>query len=170
MKIFTVGVLASAGAIITPNIPLNIQNTNPAIYEAASESAHPTPKATQTPDNHSQKEESKESPLPLTGENYIYVQGNYSYFGQSVKYLFIIPRNGGSFSGTVQGSCNAQAGGNYEGGNGGKFVGNVSGTCSMFGTKIQGSTGFNGRLYPETKTVKLDIDNSPIHGFTVNYN
>lgn len=81
-----------------------------------------------------------------------------------------MPRKGGSFSGVVQGACHAQAGGVYEGGNGGKFSGNVGGSCSLFGLKKEGSTGFSGRLYPDTKTVEVDIDNSPIHGFGIKYN
>lgn len=163
LKAVIVGILASATLIVSP--------VNSVIQRVAPGSPAPTPVATQTPSvSPSQNLSPKYSPLPLTDENYIYVEGTYSYIGQSIKYLFLVPRKGGSFSGAVQGACHAQAGGNYEGGNGGKFSGNVGGSCSLFGLKKEGSTGFSGRLYPDTKTVELDIDNSPIHGFSIKYN
>lgn len=161
LKTLIVAVFTSVSAIV----PANSAN----LPEAAS--GYPSPAAVTTVPtaSPSQNLAPKESPLPLNGENYIYVQGTYSYLGQAVKYLFLVPRMGGDFSGAIQGACQAQAGGNYEGGDGGKISGSVGGACSMFGVKTKGSTKFSGRLYPDTKTVELDIDNSPIHGFTIKY-
>lgn len=82
----------------------------------------------------------------------------------------VVPRAGGSFSGSVEGACQAQTGGDYEGGEGGKISGSASGECNMFGYKLKGAARFNGKLYPETKTLELDIENSPIHGLKINYN
>ncbi len=176
LKIFIVSVLASVSAIVSTAAPMLTQNTTPvnpvALPRVVSSSASPASISTTTPTANSSHNQapSKESPLPLNGENYIYVQGTYSYLGQDIKYLFLVPKKGGDFSGVVQGACQAQAGGNYEGGDGGKISGSVGGACNMFGIKVQGSTKFSGRLYPNTKTVELDIDNSPIHSLTIKYN
>ncbi len=108
--------------------------------------------------------------LPVNNENYIYVKGNYSYFGMTVKYLFLVPKKGGNYSGSIEGTCTAQANGDYEGGNGGKISGNASGECNIFGMKYKGSTGYRGNLYPDSKKVSVEIDNSPVKGaFTLNY-
>jgi len=110
------------------------------------------------------------APLTLNNENYIYVKGNYSYFGMTVKYLFLVPKKGGNYSGSIEGTCTAQANGDYEGGNGGKISGNASGECNIFGMKYNGSTGYRGNLYPDSKKVSVEIDNSPVKGpFTLNY-
>lgn len=144
LKTLVVGIMASASVIVSP--------VNPAIHKVASPSAIPAPVVTQE-----------------TEDNNIQIQGSYSYIGQSINYSFSVPKKGGSFSGSVQGACVAQVNGNYEGGDGGKISGNATGSCNMFGIKAQGSTGFSGHLYPNNKTLELDIDNSPIHGFTIKY-
>lgn len=170
LKTFIVGVLASASTIVTPAMPVNTHTVTPVVNQIAPESASPTPVDSKPVTTVLYQNRQTSSPLPLNNENYITVRGTYSYFGQKVNYLFLVPRNGGSFSGAISGACQAQAGGNYEGGNGEKISGNVSGSCNMFGVNIKGSTPFSGKLYPDSKTVELDISNSPIHNFKVNYN
>lgn len=110
------------------------------------------------------------APSPLNGENYEYVRGTYSYLGQEIKYYFIIPRKGGSFSGSIKGACQAQVGGEYISSNG-EIKGKAGGECKLFFMSYKGSTDFKGRLYPESKTLEIEIPNSPIKGpIKLNYN
>ena len=168
LKIFIISVITSVTAVVSPTLPIYTPNPTPIVLPQTVPNPTPAPTPISSPSPNPSSAGS--SPLPLNGENYIYVQGTYSYVGQAVKYLFLVPKMGGSFSGAISGACQAQAGGDYEGGNGGKIFGNVGGSCNMFGIQVKGSTKFNGRLYPDTKTIEFDIDNSPIHGFKINYN
>lgn len=175
IKTAIVGLLISITPIISPaatiSKPLPTLNpaNDPRFIELATKSAKIE---LQTSENQARNFPSRlqKSPLPLNGENYIYIQGTYSYIGNSIKYLALVPRKGGSFSFAINGACQAQGGGNFEGGNGGKISGRAGGFCQIFGQKIEGSTDFKGKLYPETKTIELDINNSPVNGFKIQYN
>ncbi len=151
-----VGVAVSAATVINP-----VAKIQPVPINVATISAKPSAVTSVNPSS---------SPLTLNNENYIYVRGTYSYLGMNAKYLFIILRNGGNYSGSIEGVCSAQANGDYEGGNGGKISGNVSGECNIFWMKYKGSTGYRGNLYPDSKKATIEIDNSPLKGpITLNY-
>lgn len=170
VRTLVLGVLASAGTVLAPVIPAATPvPVNTPIVKSATPSSGSVPNVTASP-NSTTYPSSASSPLPLNGDNYIYVQGTYSYWGQSIKYLFLIPKAGGSFSGSLQGACEAQGGGEYEGEEGGKVWGTVSGKCKIVALTATGSTKFSGKLYPSTKTMIIDAENSPIHGLTVKYN
>lgn len=160
IKVFIVGVLVSASTIISPT-PFHIKNSQPINSVAASPVA-----------SKSAAVEGKPIILlPLNNKNNFSIQGTYSYFGQTIEYLFLVPKKGGDFSGTIDGVCTAKVDGNYEGGNGGKITGIVAGTCSFFGTKYPISTSFKGHLYPETKNLEFELDNSSIKDpIKLNYN
>lgn len=100
---------------------------------------------------------------------YIDVQGKFSYLNKSVVYLFLVPKEGGSFKGTVEGTCQAMVTGEYEGGNGGKISGDASGQCKFMGLKYVGLTHFTGKLYPNRKTIEIEVDYFPINPITINY-
>lgn len=177
VKTFFVVILTSASTLVAPanpvQSPMPNPQTNPAFIKLASDSAARAQNQQQpTNINNSQQNSNQpeNTPLPLNGDNYIFVSGTYSYLGNSVKYLALIPRKGGSFSTAINGACEAQGGGNYEGGEGGRVTGTVGGECNVFGQKVKGSTHFKGKLYTETKVMEIDIDNSPIHSFNIKYN
>lgn len=180
VKVFITTIVTTVTTLVAPATPVPSATPNPVLnpefIKLASKSAvinSPQPTLTQSrqaPSTSQTSPKPQSSTLTLNEENYIYIQGTYSYLGQSIKYLALVPRKGGNFSAAVSGACEAQAAGDYEGGNGGKISGNASGTCNMFGVKLQGSTKFSGKLYPDENTIELDIENSPIHGFKIKYN
>lgn len=156
IKVLIIGTLASSGVIIgsiasTSAIPVQVSGGSALNAE--------TLKITQI------KEESI-----FNREDYIYAEGTYSYLGQKVEYLFLIPKKGGSFSGSIKGACQAQVGGEYISSNG-EIKGKAGGECKLFFMSYKGSTDFKGRLYPESKTLEIEIPNSPIKGpIKLNYN
>lgn len=181
LKALIIGVLASAGLVVGSINPSPSPSSQPqsvvapktATYSASNKLV---PSAASVPAivNVTQAQASPQSsstPLPLNGENYIYIRGTYSYLGQKIKYFLIVPRKGGSFSGSIEGACTAQLGAEYAGGEGGMIKGNVGGTCNLWFVKYKGSTPFTGRLYQETKTLEIEIPNSPFKGpIKLNYN
>lgn len=152
IKALFVAVISTASVLVTPTIPSPTPAVNPANNPEFVKLA---------PENPT---------LPLNEQNYIYIQGTYSYLGQSVNYLALVPKKGGNFSASVTGACDAQANGEYEGGEGGKIEGTASGSCSMFGQTVKGSANFEGKLSPETKIIELNIENSPVKGISIKYN
>lgn len=183
LKAFIIGVLVSVGVVTTPATLVHVENNGSTPNPPASQRiiAKQTTPSTPMPSAYSATNASNDvsqnnpvptnSPFPLNGDNYLYVQGAYSYLGQSIKYLFLVPKNGGGFSGSIEGACVATVGGDYEGGNGGKISGKVSGTCSFLLIKYQGLTNFKGYLYPDSKKIEIEIDNSPFGSpLILNYN
>jgi len=175
LKAFIVGVLVSVGAITTPVAPAQIKEVQQ-INKPAASSINIVVK-TSSPSPLSNTNLSPVStPLPQNKDNYqsndLFIQGTYSYLGQSIKYLFLVPKNGGGFSGSIGGACEGTVSGEYEGGNSGKISGRVSGDCNFLFIKSSGlSTGYKGFLYPDSKKIVLEIENSPIKGpLTINYN
>ncbi|MBI2020613.1 hypothetical protein HYS94_04300 [Candidatus Daviesbacteria bacterium] len=160
LKTFVVSVAASVGVISAPVVSVT---ANPSIQPTAKPLVvTSTPVPVSSPNSTS---------LPLNEENYIYVQGTYSYLGQSVKYLFLVPRKGGSFSGSINGACDATVNGDYAGGESGKISGNASGSCKILFAEYKGSISYRGFLFPESKKIILDVENFPLKGpLTINYN
>lgn len=181
LKAFIIGVLVSVGVVTTPATLVHVENNGSTPNPSASQRSivKQTTPSTPVPSAYSATNSSNDvspnnpasTPLSLNGDNYLYVQGTYSYLGQSIKYLFLVPKNGGGLSGSIEGACLATVGGDYEGGNGGKISGKVSGTCSFLLIKYQGSTDFKGYLYPDSKKIEVEIDNSPLkEPLILNYN
>lgn len=152
IKTLFIAVISTASVLVIPTIPSPSPATNP---------THNPEFVKLAPENPA---------LPINEQNYIYISGTYSYLGQSVNYLALVPKKGGNFSASVSGACDAQATGEYEGGEGGKIKGSANGSCSMFGQKVSGSANFEGKLFPERKTIELNIENSPVKGINIKYN
>lgn len=110
------------------------------------------------------------TPLPLNGDNYHYIKGTYSYLGSSIKYHLLIPKNGGGFSGSIEGACQAMVGGNSTGGSAALISGSASGKCQIAFLKYQGSVNFKGTLYPGDKKIVVDLENAHLPPTTLNYN
>lgn len=148
IKAFIVGVLATVTVTATvPGVPL-VPVTTPVAGNSAQTSA----------------------PLPLTGENYHYIKGTYSYLGANIKYHLLIPKNGGSFSGSIEGACQAQVGGNSTGGEEAQINGSASGKCRIVFVNYQGSINFKGTLIPGEKKIIVKLENAHLHPITLNYN
>lgn len=184
IKILLVGTLASAGVIVGSINPIGTS-----VSPIASTSAFPVQSIAKPASSSSEfikiaqvqeqlqpvvspsPSNAASTPLPLNGENYLYAQGTYSYLGQKLEYLFLIPKKGGSFSGSIKGACQAQVGAVYAGGEGGEVKGKAGGECKIFFVSYKGSTDFTGRLYQQQKLLEIEIPNSPLKGpIKLNYN
>ncbi len=104
------------------------------------------------------------TPQPLNEEKYLFAKGTYSYLGQKIEYIFIIPKKGGSFNGGIKGACQSQFRAEYAGGEGGEIKGKAGGECKLFFVNYKGSTDFTGRLYQQQKLIEVEIPNSPLKG------
>ncbi len=164
-----VGILASVTTTVAPVISYSHQTiqAKPAIV---------SPVATQSPQETTVTTKvinttaSTSSPLPLDGDHYYYIRGTHSYLGQSIKYFILVPKNGGPFSGSIEGACQATVGGNYTGGNAGKVSGAASGKCNIAFVKYQGTIPFKGNLYPEEKKLMIELQGAHLPVITLNYN
>lgn len=171
-KTLIIGFVASTGLLTTSaGLPtLGLQDTHATVKDAKVSSSSAYLKSnrsfvsepTLSPKFLSGKANSEASPLPLNGENYIYIKGTYSYLGQSVNYHLLVPRRGGPFSGAINGACNGQLGGDYAGGEGGKISGNAGGSCKFLFAKYAGSTPFKGQLFPKEKLIKIELPTNSI--------
>ncbi|EKD89806.1 MAG: hypothetical protein ACD_32C00145G0012 [uncultured bacterium] len=179
IKAAIVGILTAVNIIVAPvlpSLPKIAPSSSPIASPSASVSAQ-SPSVTSAPApivgtsaTPLSSPSSSGSPLPLTGDNYIWVRGTYSYVGQSIKYFFIIPSRGGGFSGSIEGACTATVGGEYAGGEGGKINGRASGKCNILFVKYQGEIGFKGNLYPSNKRIVIEIENANLKPITLYYN
>lgn len=170
LKTMIVGILASVTTTVAPVVPYSHQTiqAKPAIASpAASQSPQvQVPVTTKTINTTV----TTSSPLPLDGNHYYYIRGSHSYLGQSIKYFILVPKNGGDFSGSIEGACQATVGGHFAGGDTGKVSGAASGKCHIAFVKYQGQINFKGDLYPESKKIVIELENAHLPPITLNYN
>lgn len=175
LKTTIVGIMATVTTTVVPVMPTYSHQTALPKPILASPIASPVvsqPAQTQTPVTTKviNATESTSSPLPLDGRHYYYIQGTHSYLGQSINYLMLVPKTGGSFSGAISGACEAQLGANYAGGEGGRISGYASGKCNILFVKYQGTIPFKGNLYPAEKKLVLELEGAHLPPITLNYN
>lgn len=157
-KTMLVGILTVVTTTVAPFVP------------ASSVTALPSPLATPEVQSSAQNTSPAPTATPLDADHYYYINGTYSYLGQSIKYFLLVPKAGGSFNGAISGACEAQVGASYAGGEGGKISGSATGKCNLLFVKYQGSIPFEGNLYPEEKKIVVELKGAHLPPITLNYN
>ena len=80
-------------------------------------------------------------------ENIISRSGEIFYAGQTIKYSINIPKNGGDITGSVNGICEDQIIGTFDGIEGGKIAGTASPNCGVAFIRKTFNVSYEGQLY-----------------------
>lgn len=167
LKALVLGIIATVSTAIAPMVPVTPNMPTRTSLLSATASTVPNSTPVTTPASGNPSVTSIPSPL---NENINYdIKGTYSYLGVSVKYSFRVPKNGGEFSGNIEGACQASVAGNYTE-NSGEILGVANGNCSIVFVKYKGAINFKGILYPADKKLVIQVENAHLQPITLNYN